>query len=421
MSTPPNYDAFQQVFGLSLASNIACTCTDPEAVLQEKIKAKLVHDGYLDQYVGSGWEIVWGPAVWRDKPGSNTPPDNTWFVAKKNALEVGGDTSPVYVVAIAGTTGNFDATYDWKTEDFGVGSVVDLGVWLRQNEGILSKPPPPSEPLRQSQTLISAGTAQGVFVLASNPPAKSPSSDSSTTLCGFLQNLDPPADAKLIFTGHSLGGALSPVLAVALSESKVEYLKKFKNRVFVYPTAGPSPGNQTFVNCFKGLFPASTPGDQPYQVWNKNIVNSLDIVPHAWSTDTSIPLNLHRLPTIWGTPPLLLKLALIILVDLWMCTKPARLGFANIYVPLDASIFEGVMPSNPPKSFNDYQSDAHDQHVFAYIHKILGLSECQIPPILCPSDQKHYVHSSAIGYLGGGVALPDYFSKEERVAIRKGS
>lgn len=67
-------------------------------------------------------------------------------------------------------------------------------------------------------------------------------------------------------------------------------------QVYVYPTAGPTPGNEGFSALFAGLFPQTTAGEQPWQVWNSLLWNSLDIVPHAWNSTL-----MNEIATLYGS------------------------------------------------------------------------------------------------------------------------
>lgn len=92
-------------------------------------------------------------------------------------------------------------------------------------------------------------------------------------------------------TGHSLGGALSPVTALALSDSQGVSLDKpngwdpkSTSHISVMPTAGPTPGDEVWRDYYENSRIEKTD-----RVWNK-----LDIVPHAWQISM-----LNEIPTIY--------------------------------------------------------------------------------------------------------------------------
>ncbi|KAB5589281.1 hypothetical protein CTheo_7281 [Ceratobasidium theobromae] len=384
MFDPEQQDVFQKVLQLSIASNMIRYCKNNAKSLQDMLAEKL--PGALTEYAGKGWEVVWGPAVWKHKGATkNMSPDNVWYVAKNPALEFeDGSTSCAYVVAIAGTAGTELMSYDWTHEDFNIGQVVDLLGWIN-GQGI-TKVPVPSIPIPGDGKVYTArGTTNAVHILAAAPPV-----DSSQSLCEFLQTIDAPAGSKLIFTGHSLGAALSPTLAVALT--KAGYTSKFQGRTLVYPTGGATPGNDQFVDLFKELFPPlGTPST--YRVWNQNIVNRIDIVPQAWCLDPSVDLHLSNIPTLYGALP-------------WLLNKTMRGGISIMegysrkskigYKPIPHSVFSGTPPSSPPKTFEQLVFVVEAQHLDEYGTFILGTNPHQPP--LCKTfiEEEGYLWSSVL-------------------------
>ncbi|KAG1769486.1 hypothetical protein EV702DRAFT_700212 [Suillus placidus] len=110
-----------------------------------------------------------------------------------------------------------------------------------------------------------------------------------------------PESTRALFTGHSLGGTLSPMLALTLAG-----LGALKGEGLVYITVGASPGNKGFANIFAQTFPTSTSTcpETGYAVWSKNIINSRDIIPQAWCMKRilSPAQNVKNIPSIYGVP-----------------------------------------------------------------------------------------------------------------------
>ncbi|KAG8754458.1 hypothetical protein FRC11_006651 [Ceratobasidium sp. 423] len=397
-------DPFQQIFMLSQASNLVSTCKGSALALQKQLAGTLTPD-WFDRHVGPGWELAWGPAVWQSDASLNTGPDNVWFVAKSGSLTTNAEAAtPVYVVCIAGSAGPIDKAYDWEVEDFGVGQIVNITTWTKHwgSGGVLSDPIGTNASKHDlTDPLLSHGTARGLYILASIPPATSepPSSSPEHCLAEYLKGLSMTPDTRLIFTGHSLGGALAPSLAFILD--KAGYLGGFAANTLVYPTAGASPGNDKFVSAFSTRFKAIAPSpDQPaYMTWNQNIVNKLDIVPHAWDTKATSILNLNVLPSIYGNG---MFHSLEVYLQAWLASKwlcnmslkasPGILFKENIYVPLPCSEFAGTPPASPPEIFkpdsNDpekpsYIGDAAQQHMSAYAKLFFGPDGAFLQP-LCP-------------------------------------
>lgn len=283
-----SFDLYQQVFTLSTMANgdsnneeAEKTALQLQADLLASIQGKLANSG-LQKLIGDSWQIAWGPFVYQNE----TPGD------ADNAMYVAYDpSSNVYVVAIAGT--NYLSKFDWTQEDAGVAQIQDWKFGKNVPSGVTFP----------ADVKIAPGTVKGVSLLLQMPGQ----GQTGTPLATWLKGVQS-SDATLIFTGHSLGGALSPALAMALVTQGVIDLSQWK-AVYVYPTAGPTPGNAGLCALFSALFPQTSLGTQPWQAWNSLIWNSLDVVPHAWN-ETMLP-QVPRLyaPTIPAPPDILAKVA----------------------------------------------------------------------------------------------------------------
>ncbi|NEO43521.1 MAG: lipase family protein [Moorea sp. SIO4A3] len=91
--------------------------------------------------------------------------------------------------------------------------------------------------------------------------------------------------------GHSLGGALSPTLALAALDQKSEWSGGKEFTISVYPSAGPTPGNEDFATYYDSRL-----GENTTRIWN-----NIDIVPHAWNEEmlSEIP-SLYQEGGIYG-------------------------------------------------------------------------------------------------------------------------
>ncbi len=373
----PTLDVYQQVFAMACIVGRAAGYNGPESVLQQQLQKDLsfylsdvppliptqaasVADSSVTPVLGN-WKLVWGPAVLEEV--INGVPtgvaDNSLFVAQCDAVAFPGSPKvmPAYVVAIAGT--NPDSLYDWGDEDFSVSTVVN---WNTYDPSDFT----PS-PYVEGTPFISKGTATGIQNLLgmfSPDTAAAP----GTSLEQFLADAQPQPDTAVIFCGHSLGGALSPTLALYLKQKND--LDAFA-LTLVYPTAGPTPGEANFAELFNTTFPALPSGWEPqplpYQSWNTMHWNSIDVVPHAWD----LP-DLLKVAKIYGKSP-----------DFWTAVfLDALEGVAVydatqsgvLYTRIRNSSLEGTPQTSdgtktinvPPQTIRDYVSQLFIQHVDLY-------------------------------------------------------
>lgn len=188
------------------------------------------------------WSLAWGPAVYHFSLGRLD--DNMMYVVRDTA------TPSRLAVVVRGT--NPSAILDWVVEDL---EVVRQVPWSWGGAPADAK--------------VSRGTSEGLKVLQTMTAEGGPAP--KTTLLQFLEQEAgrQPSGLDLFVTGHSLGGALSPALALWLSESLGD-----KVRISVYPLAGPTPGNAAFAAFYDG----SAVGATTNRMWNP-----YDIVPLAWN------------------------------------------------------------------------------------------------------------------------------------------
>lgn len=265
------YNRLQQVFCLNWLSNVAGEKIGSAATLTKFANAAVtgtLGDKTVQGLIGT-WNLVWGPVVVEPTSGPFTQvAANTMFVVS----QPGENGGMVYVVAIAGT--NPISPFGWVVEDFDVSATVPWGTVLN-NSAVVSDP----------AAVVSKGTATGIGQLVNNMT-------SACTLPGFSGNnnvtiqqclaaavTNAPAGGPLevIFTGHSLGGALSATLALYFADQQGTpyWDPNFKAIVSALPSAGATPGNTNFAEHYDAVL-----GSRTNRLWN-----GLDVIPHAWETD----------------------------------------------------------------------------------------------------------------------------------------
>lgn len=318
----PLYDLSQQVFLLSMTSNLGSLepMSGKPADVQNRLEdaVESVIGNVLVQTLIGKWELAWGPFIFQHQGPGPALIDNAMMVFRQ------GD---VYVVAIAAT--NAHSAYDWVVEDFLVHNTCP---W--PNEGA------------PAGVVISEATHIGLTKLLGMPYDYGKAGPS---LAAFLAAVSNKAGSRVIFTGHSLAGALSPTLALYLFGEGGALRMEDWSDVRVLPTAGASPGNAAYNAFFAETFPPVNNG--PMDVWNLLIRNTLDVVPHAWQSST-----LSELPTLYGpSVP-----AVVVLSEIAIRWADGQ------YTLLDGFTFTGT----PPVGVDDwdaYVKAMAQQHVDAYL------------------------------------------------------
>jgi hypothetical protein len=297
-----------------------------------RINDALQNRAVVRDYIGPDWQVVWGPAISSSvkKSGTSEPnsfvTDNTMYVARGTDLATG---KSMYVVSIAGT--NAVSRKGAFSEDFNVFTEKE---WQAPNSG-----------------KISAGSALGLDILNSMADPVN-----GKTLIQFLSTLKDAGPVQVAFTGHSLGGALSPLMALKFIEYK-QQMGYTNIDVSVYPIAGPTPGDKAFA-----LYAA-----EQFGAGYHSVINTNDIVVYSWQKDmfAKIPsLYKHAPPFNPGgkkgfTLPLKEQLAfdaikLVIDSKTYQRIAPER-----------EFVFQGK-PNTYPNGSGSFFEEAKYQHVMAY-------------------------------------------------------
>ena len=247
--TTPSYTSQKIIFALNSMANAPSGQHGTVQELEEFAKNVVTttfDNKEVKQLIGD-WNLVWGPAVYQH---NSTVADNSMYVAQSVS------EPNCFVVAISGT--NPISMYGWICEDVMINPLIS---WKYSTDC-------------PSQAKISKGTQVGLDALLGMK-------SEGKTLIEYLkeQNI-----TVLTVTGHSLGGALSPALALALKNLQSQWDVTSTAKIAVMPTAGPTPGNKAWADYYDLQLGKTTD-----RLWN-----ALDIVPHAWELDM-----LSEIPTLY--------------------------------------------------------------------------------------------------------------------------
>ncbi|TAE86247.1 MAG: hypothetical protein EAY81_05860 [Bacteroidetes bacterium] len=191
----------------------------------------------------NNWKLFWGPGV-IPMPSNiiDIKLKGDYYVSTVSMSIFQNTSTNTMVVAIQAT--NPYSYYAWNTLDFGVNSTVPWDDTA-------------------SHGVVSNGTSLGLNYLI-NLTNQSNYNGISALLsaCNSTTNV--------VVTGHSLGGALSPVLALYL---KNKY-PAIANNVYCLSTAGATPGDNLFAQYYNSQL-----GNNTVRIWN-----NFDVIPHAWNT-----------------------------------------------------------------------------------------------------------------------------------------
>jgi hypothetical protein len=349
----------QEMFLLAFASNAGASCEVPhwdthkerQLLIGQCVQTK-INEWFTERGL-SEWEIVWGPGVYllSDKwaPEFNAKyPTNVIVVAYNQA-------TLTYLVSVAGT--NSRSYFDIFTEDLGVGT----------------KKPWPYAQHSSPVPEISSGSHKGLTEIQEMKPVVGPIHD--VPLDVFLgQALEgQQGTVKIITAGHSLGGALSPLVALWLLDTQSEWNTNSNAQLdfSCFRYAGPTPGDEAFQSYYNGRVPNTT-----------SVSNSLDIVPKAWNLET-----MKEIPDIYQ-PEIPCDGEVLSLIE-YQTHRAASLNYQQVGNPsqFTGSVFKPPIASNPDHhkkiDCQNFTTQVMYQHIPAYFEAL----ELTPPPPFTESEE----------------------------------
>jgi len=252
-------------FGLSFPSpRNKVDCDSGYRALQSYVTnfaSVMLNDSAIQEEIGKDWSLVWGPVVFVNDPTSiSVHADNTMALYYSSVEKL-------FVIGIAGT--NVNSPFGWISEDVDVHHTIPWEqVSGKENTGHISK-----------------GTYIGLKVLLGMK------NDQGVTMLNALKNYIEQQKidhAEVAVSGHSLGGALAPTLALYMLDHRSEWTENEEISLSTYPTAGATPGDFGFKTYYESQIHAK-------KITYDSRYNRLDIVPMAWNRKT-----LASIPTLYS-------------------------------------------------------------------------------------------------------------------------
>jgi hypothetical protein len=357
------YSKQQIIHSLSSAINSAfgvkCENYDTLLTFVRAVSTAVLKDTNIQALIGNDWEEVSQPYVYcYDKESREVHADNTIGVYYSQSLHL-------FVVAIAGT--NAISVFDWIKEDVAVINMVDWKSITGKGKG-----------------KIAQGTATGLDILLHNiQPEGQPSV--LDNIKNFIEQRSIQG-AEIAVTGHSLGGALSPALALYMLNTQNTWDTSNSLKISAYPTAGPTIGNSNFTTYYESLI-----SEQPTfgKIDYKAFYNPLDIVPHAWQV----------------TPPQ---------------GKPILQAMFNIYEPhmktpnaIKAACFAIILIISSKdytqiKPLMELPGSKFNEHYTHFLGQAVVQHTDEYPKLLHTTDFIRYYQDIINQYKPAGVTLVDY-------------
>lgn len=281
----PQYDKTSIVFSLNLLSNINYGRWGSPSALQQAATTAMnnvLQDSTVNNLIGT-WTPVWGPVTYTNDSTSHPDTcisDNTMVLLKGN--NPGNPAETMYVLSIAGTV--TASAFDWVGENLVLDSMEQwpAPVQGQSNTGTFASPQLTSNSdTVGSGKYISQGIGTGLNILFNIMQ-----DGSKGTLMNYLKTVvgADTSSFELAVAGHSLGGALSPCVALSLIDNQSYWNPGGNSLVTCYATAGFTPGNKLFADYFNQKLDTNFHGG----------CNNYDVAIHMYEDSTmNLAANLY--------------------------------------------------------------------------------------------------------------------------------
>jgi len=299
------YNQQNKIFSLALLADVpryikgAKTTAELQSKAQKKANEVLA-DPRIIGLIGN-WKIVWGFQIFQKELSSTSSiADNAVFVAQNN-------NTKEFVVSIAGT--NPISKIDWCTEDFKLNPPV---AWNFNEENVT----PTGN--------IAKGTFVGLDIVLNKLK------DNGKSLSQFFshQIVESGQPLKITVTGHSLGGTLSPPVALALLNTQHIWDPKSSAQIHVQPSAGLTSGDKVWRDYYDSKL-----GCRTNRLWNK-----LDVAPRCWNITM-----LKTIPELYANAGLPNSVSTVVKAFI-NCNVKHSITFTNT----SGTGFEQICPNTPP-------------------------------------------------------------------------
>ncbi|KAA5532380.1 hypothetical protein F0919_16445 [Taibaiella lutea] len=250
-----SYPLEAQIHSLSLISNAAFDLQESSYDQLQTVTTTIVTNCLADLIIQGcigDWTIVWGPKVFtNNQTAAKVVADNTMML-------VYNQSSNQFVVGIAGT--NAVSMYGWFQEDFGVNTLVEWSKIVNKNINI--------------PVVFVPVIAGGTYLGLQNLLAMEVSGVTMLSALNTYVQENKITGATVNVAGHSLGGALTPVMAMYMQDTQATWntVSGSITTIAAWPTAGPTPGNVDFAT-----YVAKHMGANYVSRYNP-----IDVVPQAW-------------------------------------------------------------------------------------------------------------------------------------------